>query len=423
MVSRLSKTFQDAVDITWRLGILYIWIDSICINQDDAHEWEMECPKMGEIYGNAYLVVAASLAHDGNDGCYAFRSRRKLNMHLPQKTIGVFVRESIDHNIWQRDEPSWQLWDDSKLPLFRRAWAHQERLLAKRIVHYTHQELVWECRSSFYCECGVLDKTCSERGQFPTSLSFKARYAQVVESGSDADRLDMWFAVVDQYMSRHITRASDRLPALSAIARQIDKHGIMELYVAGMWAPWLPACLMWWSDHQRARIAGQHTPTHTRSSPSSVPTWSWLSVEGPVSTWGRNPRSLLRIKCINYQPASDDPYGPCVDASIVLEGSLVPIQITAEPVAGVLQRHSIKTTRSAESAILIPDTNPFEIPADMLRSTTSLALAFSLLELDLLNCLILMRYSDNMNTFRRLGIAELSTSHFIGSSVQQIVLI
>jgi len=60
----LPKTFQDAIEVTSKLDIHYIWIDSICIIQGQAMEWEEECPKMGGIYGHAYLVIAASHAHN-----------------------------------------------------------------------------------------------------------------------------------------------------------------------------------------------------------------------------------------------------------------------------------------------------------------------------------------------------------------------
>jgi hypothetical protein len=107
-----------------------------------------------------------------------------------------------------------------------------------------------------WCECGELDKTISDKGRFPTLISFKARYAQVIEYGSGDDRMELWFAIVDQYQSRQLTKPSDRLPVLSAIAQQINLRSIMGLYIAGVWAKRLKACLLWWSDHKSSRIQG-----------------------------------------------------------------------------------------------------------------------------------------------------------------------
>jgi len=201
----------------------------------------------------------------GNGGCFGYRESQKVQLRASeQKIITVTVSEKIDHNVWQKDEPSWQSWDDTNLPLFRRAWPFQERLLARRLVHYTNQELVWECRSSAWCECGQLDRTISEKGRFPTSTNFKARYAQVVEYGSDQDRCELWSSIIDQYQSRQISRQSDRLPALSAIAQQINRSGLMGDYAAGMWVDWLMASLLWWSDHRSSRTQGPQGSSHFR---------------------------------------------------------------------------------------------------------------------------------------------------------------
>ncbi len=56
----LPKTFQDVISIARRLGIQYVWIDSLCIIQTDLLDWELESAKMSDIYANAYLTIAAS---------------------------------------------------------------------------------------------------------------------------------------------------------------------------------------------------------------------------------------------------------------------------------------------------------------------------------------------------------------------------
>ncbi|KAK5122330.1 hypothetical protein LTR85_004241 [Meristemomyces frigidus] len=57
-LEHLPKTYRDAVFICQELNIEYLWIDALCIIQDDQSDWEQEVPRMGGIYGNAYLVVA-----------------------------------------------------------------------------------------------------------------------------------------------------------------------------------------------------------------------------------------------------------------------------------------------------------------------------------------------------------------------------
>lgn len=69
----LSETLQDAVVATRKLGIPYIWIDSLCIIQDDPEDWRQEAAQMVSIYENEYVTIAAT---DGDDGSYRFLSQQ-----------------------------------------------------------------------------------------------------------------------------------------------------------------------------------------------------------------------------------------------------------------------------------------------------------------------------------------------------------
>jgi hypothetical protein len=70
----LSKTFQDAVQIARSLNVAYIWIDSLCIVQDDPEDWKAEAAKMSRIYQGAMLMVAATGSASGKGGCFLKRS-------------------------------------------------------------------------------------------------------------------------------------------------------------------------------------------------------------------------------------------------------------------------------------------------------------------------------------------------------------
>jgi hypothetical protein len=69
----LSRTFQDAITITRELGFRYLWIDSLCIIQDDKKDWERESAKMASIYADSWLTIAAALGIDGDSGCFSSR--------------------------------------------------------------------------------------------------------------------------------------------------------------------------------------------------------------------------------------------------------------------------------------------------------------------------------------------------------------
>jgi hypothetical protein len=66
-LAQLSQTLQDAIEITRLLGFQYLWVDSMCMIQDDDNDWLQEANAMGAIYENAYCTLAAT---DGIDGSF-----------------------------------------------------------------------------------------------------------------------------------------------------------------------------------------------------------------------------------------------------------------------------------------------------------------------------------------------------------------
>lgn len=77
MISDLQKTHQDAIKVSRELGVRYLWIDSICICQDDCESWEQESAQMLSIYSHAYLTIAAASAKDSSEGLFRKASARE----------------------------------------------------------------------------------------------------------------------------------------------------------------------------------------------------------------------------------------------------------------------------------------------------------------------------------------------------------
>jgi hypothetical protein len=68
-VSSLTKTFRDAITITRRLKLQYLWIDSLCIVQGDSEDWVRESAMMASVYAGCFVNLVASAAPDGSVGC------------------------------------------------------------------------------------------------------------------------------------------------------------------------------------------------------------------------------------------------------------------------------------------------------------------------------------------------------------------
>ena len=84
----LPKTFQDVVELAQVIGIRYVWIDSLCIIQDDPQDWYHEAERMGDVYRNAALVVAASGARDSSEGLFITDRPRAKVFRLPYRKNG-----------------------------------------------------------------------------------------------------------------------------------------------------------------------------------------------------------------------------------------------------------------------------------------------------------------------------------------------
>ena len=145
--SDLPKTFQDAVEITRKLGKRYLWIDSLCIIQNDSEDWQSEGLRMHETYGNAYLTIAASKTRGPDEGLFSKSPHHKLGDFTFTLNEGeshvMKVRRKVQH-----------FNSADGFPLLRRAWVFQERILSRRVLHFGPQELLWECMVREDCECG-----------------------------------------------------------------------------------------------------------------------------------------------------------------------------------------------------------------------------------------------------------------------------
>lgn len=143
---------------------------------------------------------------------------------------------------------------------FHRTWALQERLLATRIVHFSKDELFWECQSQVFCDCTFLDQHRSIGGGF--------RIRQ--------DRLPpkyVWIELLEQYSRLDLTYLSDRLPAISGLVKRLQGQGLGK-YVAGLWIDQILTLLCW------------RSPEVPRPQQWQAPSWSWACADfKTVETW------------------------------------------------------------------------------------------------------------------------------------------
>ena len=138
-IMELPKTIQDVVFIVRKLGLRYLWVDSLCIIQDDEDDWLQEAGRMAAVYEGAYLAIAASASADGSGGCFVSREPQELVRFPCQKgdeTSGHMYLGIVDEDAAERIFHG---------PLNARAWVLQEHLFARRTVHFAADQIYWEC--------------------------------------------------------------------------------------------------------------------------------------------------------------------------------------------------------------------------------------------------------------------------------------
>ncbi|KEY74393.1 hypothetical protein S7711_07299 [Stachybotrys chartarum IBT 7711] len=261
--SQLPQTLQDAVSLTIRLGLRYIWIDSLCIVQDDEVDWERESGRMSDVYGGAYLTIAAASSPSAETG------------FLTQRAMPETLRIPIED---EYGEPAFVCLQDvlrsgfhgGRLePWTARGWTLQEELLSSRLIVYTKQELQWTCLSCSRCECD---------GPIP---EFAATNTPLRRLSSAQDAFRMWQRHVVEYSTRCLSFPSDKLPAMAGLAQFFHKI-VGCAYVAGLWLDNLIDDLTWCRQGPLHESPVEATPTTYRA-----PSWSWASVDGSIEYFGR----------------------------------------------------------------------------------------------------------------------------------------
>lgn len=150
----LSQTFQDSVKISRSLKQRFLWIDSLCIIQDDEDDWASEAALMALVYSHSYFTLAALSSRDDTEGC-------KMVTDVQSSYSNRFVDiDFYDHG--PANDTTWSPRQRARIfeapveideihnsvddgPLNDRAWTLQERELSRRVISFSKRGLLWEC--------------------------------------------------------------------------------------------------------------------------------------------------------------------------------------------------------------------------------------------------------------------------------------
>lgn len=313
-VATLPLVFRDAIALTRRFGVRYLWIDRLCIIQDSEEDWSHEAQLMQKVYASSYCSIAASDADVPSKGCFFERQPEVVSPWkcampdegeaewtlIPGSGVmqGVMGLNKEDHKDWRRPL------SQSPSSLYKRGWVLQESILAPRILHCSNRQLYWECPSTVCCETFprglpewmwaledlfAIRRQLAAPGAGAATLHYASgRHAGEGENGEQRAAPNLlthsaWQSTVETYTRCKLTFPKDKLIAISGIAGAFLPS--LGPFCLGLWKNHLTTGLLWSVDTSeilKARLAAGLHPQQPPG-PYRAPSWSWASVDGPVS--------------------------------------------------------------------------------------------------------------------------------------------
>ncbi|AEO71752.1 uncharacterized protein THITE_2028118, partial [Thermothielavioides terrestris NRRL 8126] len=263
-LASLPATLRDAITTTALLGIPYIWIDALCIIQDDERDKAVEIARMPAVYERARVTLAASSAAACADGFLAERAWHALCTEPQEQQPPQQAPPRLGAVILSR-----QPYRTGTDPINARGWTLQERVLSPRLREFATAQVRWRCAEAAGSDGAALDT--GGRGR---SDDADADGTGAVRLDREEALLQVWDGVVWEYSKRKLTVPGDKLPAVSSVATRLSElaNGVLGRYYAGIWEATLPHALLWHPTPDGGKRFAEYV----------APSWSWASYDGPV---------------------------------------------------------------------------------------------------------------------------------------------
>jgi hypothetical protein len=359
-ISELGQSIQDAIRVALTLGIGFLWIDSLCIVQDDPQDIAAEISKMSEYYENALVCISAASATTCNDGFLQPRSGnpyRRGPFKLPYR--------NSNHVMGSIKLVTYSDYSEALEPTSNRAWTMQESLLSPRLLSYSYQTLAWSCQRVNHTDGGPNREwhDFTQRRNWKNSRTLGQSRSSVIK---------YWKELVESYSKRSLTKPRDKLLAISGLAQKYaqilsSSHEPSHLeggstntevkYLAGVWHlgpnfhhyfPVIGLQLFWTTplfefrftdnlSHLREEYL-QHVGKSSvhRFREYIAPSWSWAAIDGPIiyEDWTSDISEASGFRILNAEvsvEAQQSLFGAVTSGSLTVEGRMREIGAIVNP--------------------------------------------------------------------------------------------
>ncbi|KAF6795394.1 heterokaryon incompatibility protein [Colletotrichum sojae] len=222
-MDELPQTWRDAIQLTRSLGYQFNWIDALCIIQDSL---------MGQVYANCVLNIAALSGTTSYDGLFQYRD---IAANFP-----CDITDAIGDDNWSEggtDRGSLDYVTEMENgSLNRRGWVLQERTFSPRTLYFGKSSLFWDCRSLELDEFPSSAATPVEvASRESVNLKKGLPFNRKIDSSENVEQVfETWYKLLKIYCASGLTFETDRLLAISGIAKLVARKTKSDYY-AGIW--------------------------------------------------------------------------------------------------------------------------------------------------------------------------------------------
>ncbi|KAG1776011.1 heterokaryon incompatibility protein-domain-containing protein [Suillus placidus] len=314
--ANLPETITDSILFVRHLGERYIWIDALCIIQDDSQDKFSQIHTMDLVYGLSYLTIIAAGGTTARDPLPGYRPRtRTLQQHI-EVVQGLHLYAALP----RLDEAlALSTWNT-------RCWTYQEQVLSRRRIYFTEQQVYFECRRSVFCEDIVAESMRHKISNFLRESSggyFRPRADPfVIGDMLQSYCFGHYKHAVERCTRRNLTIESDIVDAFTgvtnALAVGVGLGDPARAFQYGMILTDLHRALLWQHD--------PHIPHARRSLPDGnsppLPSWTWAAWRGAIDYMTEG-----RYKHINNIASATSVVETFVDPWYIVDHSNAPVRL------------------------------------------------------------------------------------------------
>jgi hypothetical protein len=317
----MTSTTKDAIAITRAIGLQYVWIDALCIIQDDKDDWSHEASRMNLVYRHAFVTLCSLNSNSCNE---SFINRAPAVKVPFQSTLNKATKGSylirLRSNTGVKPGRAGYKWDYSMSKWSNRCWTFQEEEMSTRLLLFGSLKLHFACARYRW----------TEGNKTPVDMTASRMLSQVTKFEesriSSRELYQCWDSIINEYGKRSVTFDKDRLPAVAGLARTVGE-ALQDQYVAGLWKGFLFEGLVWKST---GAMLSHGLETHIRNLRQRnyvAPSWSWAACPA-VDCWTgpfQNRRRITKqatIVDVGVDTDSEDSYGQISGGFLRIRGKL-----------------------------------------------------------------------------------------------------